>query len=387
MAAIETCPPLARQSVLAAARRIANNVHTTPVLSSKYMDQVASTPQTSKTLENSQWAGHEPAKPRLHFLFKCENFQRIGAFKARGAFNAVHRLNEERHKQSVHAAQQPNGVAVHDRPLRVISHSSGNHAQAVALAGKEMGFPAHIVMPAASAPAKIAATKFYGAEVHFSGPTPQERLRVVDKLMSDTSFDNVFIPPYDHPDTILGQGTIGLELQDQAQHLLPPGQRLNGIIAPCGGGGMLSGVALSCENTSIDVFGAEPSFEGADDCRRGLLQKRRIEVVRSTSIADGLRTPVGSIPWSVISDPSKVRGVFAVTEDQIRSATGLILERMKILVEPSSAVPLAVALYNEDFRHLVEDGQRSSSEPYNLGLVISGGNVDLSKLSNVLLGN
>ena len=377
MADISTCPKLCRVSVQEAARRISGKIHRTPVLSSRYIDGLASTPRTPDELKGTEWEGKEPAAPKLHLLFKCENLQKIGAFKPRGAFNAIRRYQEEC------ANRSGSKVSATQLPVRIISHSSGNHAQAVALAASELGFPAHVVMPSISMPAKIAATKGYGATVHFSGSTPQERLAVVDQLMSDSQYDNVFVPPYDHPDTMLGQGTLGLELQEQAAEVLEPGQKLNAIMTPCGGGGMLSGVALSCQDMGIQVFGAEPSFEGADDCRRGLLAGKRIEVVRSLSIADGLRTPVGEIPFSVISDPKNVRGVFAVTEDQIRSALALILQRMKIVVEPSSAVPLAVALYNEDFRRIIEQQCRDSGI-YNLGLVVSGGNVDVSKLPQLL---
>lgn len=240
-------------------------------------------------------------------------------------------------------------------------------------------------MPSVSTPSKIAATKDYGAIVHFSGSTPQERLEVVNRLLADRNFENVFVPPYDHPDTLLGQGSLGLELQSQAAEILPEGQKLHGIMTPCGGGGMLSGVALSCQGTGINVFGSEPSYDGADDCRRGLLAGKRIEVVRTMSIADGLRTPVGEIPWSIISNPEFVQGVYAVTEDQIRKALELILMRMKILVEPSSAVPLAVALYNEGFRRLAEKKcSQEGTDVYDLGLVISGGNMDGARLAQLL---
>jgi threonine dehydratase len=377
MADIQTCPSLSRASVEEAARRINGKVHRTPVLSSHYIDSIASTPRTADELMGTEWEGQEPARPRLHLLFKCENFQKIGAFKPRGAFNATLRYLEEQEK-----SRQKN-ASTDQLPVRIISHSSGNHAQAVALAAGELGLASHIVMPSVSMPAKIAATRGYGATIHFSGSTPQERMAVVDKLINEPGFNNVFIPPYDHPDTLLGQGTLGLELQSQAAELLAPGERLNGIMTPCGGGGMLSGVALSCQGTGIAVFGSEPSFEGADDCRRGLLAGKRIEVVRSVTIADGLRTPVGEIPWSVISDGKNVQGVFAVTDDQIRDALELVLQRMKIMIEPSSAVPLAVALYNEDFRRIIEK-KCEDGRVFNLGLVVSGGNVDVRLLPQLL---
>ncbi|CAG9976895.1 unnamed protein product [Clonostachys byssicola] len=372
---ISTCPSLSRTSVQEAAHRIKGKLHRTPVLSSSYVDSIASSPQTTAALKGTPWEGQEPSRPRIHILFKCENLQKVGAFKPRGAFNAMLRYLEEQKAQGNDPTDQ-------NSPVRFVTHSSGNHAQGVSLAAKELGYPAHVVMPSISMPGKIAATKDYGATVHFSGPTPPERFVIVDRLMDEPGYRSVFIPPYDHPDTLLGQGTLGLELQEQADELLPGSERLHGIITPCGGGGLLSGVALSCQGTGIKVFGAEPSFEGADDCRRGLLAGHRVEQVRSLTIADGLRTPVGEIPWKIISNTDNVQGVFSVTEDQIRSALELVLQRMKIVIEPSSAVPLAVVLYNEDFRRLIET--QCGDSTFNLGLVISGGNVELRRLAELV---
>jgi threonine dehydratase len=144
---------------------------------------------------------------------------------------------------------------------------------------------------------------------------------------------------------------------------------------------MLSGTALSCEGTGITVFGAEPEFEGADDCKRGLEQGKRIETVSTLTIADGLRTPVGAYPWTVIHDRKLVRTIFSVTEDQIKKAMRLVLERMKMVVEPSAVVGLAVALYNEDFRRIVE--KEGGEEGWDLGLVVSGGNVSVEAMGKM----
>ena len=144
---------------------------------------------------------------------------------------------------------------------------------------------------------------------------------------------------------------------------------------------MLSGTALSCEGTGIFVFGAEPEFEGADDCKRGIEQGRRIERVKTLTIADGLRTPVGAYPWSVIYERKLVRQMFSVTEEQIKKALRLVLERMKLVVEPSAVVGLATALFNEDFRRIVEwDG---GEEGWDLGIVFSGGNVSVEALGKI----
>jgi threonine dehydratase len=239
-----------------------------------------------------------------------------------------------------------------------------------------MNIPAIVVMPRISTPSKIAATKGYGAHVVFSGSTSTEREAVVADEVRRTGA--TVVPPYDHPDIILGQGTLGLELQTQ---VAAAGGRLAGIITPCGGGGMLSGTALSCEGTGIAVFGAEPAFEGADDCRRGLAAGKRVEAVSTLTIADGLRTPVGAYPWSVIHDRKLVRAVYSVTEEQIRSALRLVLERMKVVVEPSAVVGLATALYNEDFRRMVQ--AEAGEEGWDLGVVFSGGNVGVEALGRM----
>lgn len=267
-----------------------------------------------------------------------------------------------------------------------------------------MGIPAIIVMPTISTPSKIAATQGYGARVLFSGSTSVEREAVVEDVIKETGAR--LVPPYDHPDIMLGQGTLGLELQEQVEAMIAAGQDrqpkcslalkdastsiktgtgngkgLDAIIAPCGGGGMLSGTAISCEGTGIQVFGAEPEFEGADDCKRGLEAGQRIETVKTLTIADGLRTPVGIHPWRIISDPKFLRGMYSVTEEQIKKALRLVLERMKVVVEPSAVVPLAVALFNEDFRRLVE--REGGEAGWDLGLVVSGGNVSVEALGKM----
>jgi len=265
-----------------------------------------------------------------------------------------------------------------------------------------MGIPAHIVMPTISTPSKIAGTKGYGANVIFSGSTSQEREAVVEDVIKETGAR--LVPPYDHPDIMLGQGTLGLEMQEQVAKMIAAaegdgqakcnfavkerrsteGQKekgLDAIIAPCGGGGMLSGVALSCEGTGIQVFGAEPWFEGADDCKRGLEAGVRIETVKTLTIGDGLRTPVGEFPWTVIHDRKLVRQMFSVSEDEIKKALRLVLERMKMVVEPSAVVGLAVALYNEDFRSMV--AREAGEDGWDLGIVVSGGNVSVDALGKM----
>jgi threonine dehydratase len=262
----------------------------------------------------------------MELVFKCENFQKVGAFKARGAFHAVERLKKE---------------PGFDTAKGVVTHSSGNHAQALALAARENGIKAYIVMPEISATPKIAATKGYGAEVIFSGSTSVERERVTEEVVARTGAR--LVPPYDHPDIILGQGTLGLEMQGQAREVFG-GEGLDGVLAPCGGGGMLSGVALSCEGTGIKVWGCEPEKDGADDAKRGYYAGKRVESVSTLTIADGLRTPVGVYPWGIIYERRLVSGMYSVSEEEIKMALRLVYERMKIVIEPSSAVSLATAV-------------------------------------------
>lgn len=294
----------------------------------------------------------------------------------------------------------------------------GNHAQALALASRAYGVRAHVVMPTISTPSKIEATKGYGAEVIFSGSTSQERDAVAEEVKRRTGA--VYVPPDFHPDIILGQGTAALELEEQVSKMISRNNalsahhepcslnvqacgnanggdfnsqnqrscnrfgQLDAVITPCGGGGLLSGTATALYGTGTHVFGAEPSFQGADDARRALASGERITNVNSLTIADGLRTHVKDIPWGVISNKEKVKGIYAVGEEQIMSAMSLILERMKILVEPSAAVGLAVCLYNEDFRALVE--KEGGEEGWDVGIVLSGGNTTIEAITK-MIGN
>ncbi|KAK3402877.1 pyridoxal-phosphate dependent enzyme-domain-containing protein [Sordaria brevicollis] len=368
MADTNTCPPLTRASVLAAHALIKSYIHETPVLTNTTLDTLASTPRTAAELKGTEWdlevTGKQPARPKIRFWFKCENYQRIGAFKARGLFMLLNGLKRRWKWRS-------------------------NHAQALALAARENGIPAHIVMPTISAPPKIAATKGYGANVIFSGSTSTEREAVTKEVIEKTGAR--FVPPYDHPDIILGQATAALELQSQISSALSsskssPKRRLNAVITPCGGGGLLSGTALACSDPAaqggpILVFGAEPSFSGADDGRRGYYSGQRVETVKSLTIADGLRTPVGKYPWSIIYEKKLVAGMYSVGEEEIKKALKLVYERMKVVVEPSAVVGLAVALFNEEFRSMVE--RDAGEEGWDLGVVFSGGNVELAALGRL----
>ncbi|KAI8633866.1 tryptophan synthase beta subunit-like PLP-dependent enzyme [Xylariaceae sp. FL1651] len=483
MADPSTSPPLTRTSVLEARELIREFVHHTPTLTNATLTRLASTPapaplpastSTEAGAGGEDNTGRRPANPKIRLYFKCENLQRIGAFKIRGAFHAIERLKREpgweagggrergvvTHSSGVDKAKwhaplvweewegevetyilatclkistgvqlvNLNAAAVYRSVIHqhilvdLLSerrreaaniYTIGNHAQALAVAARTNGIPAYIVMPSIAPAPKIAATKGYGANVVFSGSTSVEREAVTMKVIEETGAR--LIPPYDHPDIVLGQGTLGLELQEDARDMIAaaaspnpaaggqearqvkcsfkapvtnpelPGSKknpgLDAILAPCGGGGMLAGVALSCEGTGIRVFGCEPSFEGADDAKRGYEAGVRVEAVSTLTVADGLRTPLGRVPWGVIYERRLVAGFYSVSEDEIVAALKLVYERFKMVIEPSAAVPLAVALFNEDFRALVE--REAGEEGWDVGIVFSGGNVSLEALGKL----
>ena len=310
-----------------------------------------------------------------------------------------------------------------------IKRKKGNHAQALALAAHLFNTTAHVIMPTISTPSKIAATKGYGAKVYFSGSTVVERIAAMEKVRQETGA--VYIPPYDHPDIICGQGTMALELEVQAGEMIREremekarrqereaglsGQNgekgsennkdeeqneqqrmengikqddlhlphLDAVIAPLGGGGMLSGISTALHPTPTHVYGVEPSHQGADDARRGLASTppKRIEHVKTLTIADGLRTPLGKLNWNIISNGDYVKGVYAVTDDQIRRTMKLVLERMKIFVEPSAVVGLAMALFDEEFRTMVE--REGGERGWDVGIVFSGGNVSVEGIAGL----
>lgn len=298
--------------------RIATFVHATPVFTCQTLDRRAG---------------------RLLFL-KAESLQRGGAFKARGAHNAALRLPRR----------------VRERGL--VTHSSGNHAQAVALAARSLGVPAHVVMPIDAPAVKRAAVEGYGAIVHPCEPTLEARARGAEAVLRATG--GSFIPPYDHPDVIAGQGTVALELAEQVQPL-------DAVVAPIGGGGLVSGIALALQERAprVRVFAAEP--EGADDAARSKATGVRVTSHVPRTCADGLLTTLGELTWPVVRD--LVEEVLVVDEDAIARAMRLLWERAKLVVEPSAAVPLAAVLAPA-FR--ARPGLR------RVAVVLSGGNVDVT---------
>ncbi|WP_437994198.1 pyridoxal-phosphate dependent enzyme [Sorangium sp. So ce145] len=303
------------EDIRGAAMRIAPHAHVTPVMTSRTIDGIAG----------------------ARVFFKCENLQRVGAFKFRGACNAVLSLSDEEARR---------GVA---------THSSGNHAAALALAARIRGVAAYIVMPENAPAVKRAAVEGYGARVVSCAPTLRSREETVARVISETGA--IFVPPYNDPRIIAGQGTAALELAAQVDDL-------DAVIAPVGGGGLLSGTAIATSSLSrARTIGAEP--EAADDAARSMREGRIVPSNDPVTIADGLRTSLGELTFAVLRE----RGVEIVTvsEEDIVKAMRVVWERMKLVIEPSAAVPVAAVL-----RRLVQ-GTR-------IGVIVSGGNVDLTRL-------
>jgi len=307
-----------KEDILNAAERIRPFIHRTPVLTCGAIDEIAG----------------------AQIFFKCENLQKAGAFKSRGAVNAVYSYDPYDIKQ---------GVA---------THSSGNHAAALSRAAQLKHIPAYIVMPENSSKVKVAAVKTYGGKITFCQPTLQAREEKLNEVLNET---NAFeIHPYNNYAVITGQATAALELIEDYPYL-------DTIIAPVGGGGLLSGTALAAHyfSPSTKVIAAEPA--GADDAYQSFYQKKLIPSINPDTIADGLRTSLGSLTFPIIR--RLVSDILTVNDQATIEAMKLVWERMKIIIEPSSAVALAIILRH---RHRFE-GQR-------IGIIISGGNVDLMHL-------
>ncbi|MFH1050269.1 MAG: pyridoxal-phosphate dependent enzyme [bacterium] len=273
-------------------------------------------------------------------FFKCENFQKVGAFKFRGAVNAVFSLSEDEARR---------GVA---------THSSGNHAQALALASKIKGIPATIVMPDNSTKVKIDAVKGYGAEVVFCEPTLQARESTLKKVIAQKQA--TFIHPYDNYNVIAGAGTSAKELVEEIPNL-------DYVITPVGGGGLLSGSSISVKSLSAGtkVVAAEP--EGADDAYRSLIAGKIIPSVNPNTICDGLLTSLSDRTFKIISQ--NVDAIVTLADKDTSKAMKLIWERMKIIVEHSSATALGILL-----------GGKIDIKGKRIGIILSGGNVDLEHL-------
>ncbi|SMO57542.1 threonine dehydratase [Saccharicrinis carchari] len=298
--------------------RIAPYIHTTPVLTNSAINKITG----------------------AEIFFKCENFQKVGAFKFRGACNAVFSLSD---------ANASKGVG---------THSSGNHAAALALAAKLRGIHAYIVMPGNSPQIKKNAVGSYGGIITFCEPTLAARETTLKKVLFESGA--IMVHPYNQKEVIAGQGTCALELMQQQNNL-------DCIVTPVGGGGLLSGSSITARylNPNIEIIGAEP--QGADDAYQSFKSKKLIPSQNPNTIADGLLTSLGSLTFEIIS--KNVDTIITTPDSSTINAMRLIWERMKIIVEPSSAVALAIILDN-----------KANFKNKKVGVILSGGNVDLNSL-------
>lgn len=318
--------PITLEDVKKAAERIRPFVHRTPIITCQHLNNIS-----GKSL-----------------YFKCENFQKIGAFKIRGATNAVLNLVEKSKGR---------------KPV-IVTHSSGNHAQAVAMAAKVNELVAHVVMPSNSPDVKKSAVKGYGANIVECEPTQEQRELTAKNLITSLGPDATYLSPYDNTDIVAGQGTMGLEILEEIPDL-------DALVVPVGGGGMLSGICIAAKgiNANIKIFAAEPL--NADDCARSFAAKTKIlNESPPTTVADGLRVNVGDLTWPIIRD--NIEDVLVVTEEEIVSSMKLVFERMKVVIEASAAVGVAAVL-SDKFKNEYPGINK-------VCVVLCGGNVDLDKL-------
>lgn len=306
------------EDVLVAHGRIQPYIHRTPILTSSFLDDLTG----------------------ARLFFKCENFQKAGAFKARGASNAVFGLDEEKAR------------------IGVATHSSGNHALSLSYAAGRRGIPVTVVMPKTAPEAKKAAVRGYGGKIVECEPSTSSREAVFAEVAAETGAD--FVHPYNDPRVIAGQATCSKEMIEELG-------ALDAIIAPIGGGGMVSGCCLTLSNIApkTKIYAAEP--KNADDAHRSFKAGRIIADDAPETVADGLKVPLKELTWHFVS--RHVEDILVATEEQIVESMRLIWERMKIVTEPSSAVPLATILNN-----------RALFAGKRVGVIITGGNVDMGKL-------
>ncbi|HUH03307.1 MAG TPA: threonine/serine dehydratase [Kofleriaceae bacterium] len=308
---------LDRRHVLAAAERIRDQVHRTPTLRCDALDEQAG----------------------AELFLKAENLQRIGAFKARGALHAVGRLEPEA------------------RARGIITYSSGNHAQAVALAARSYGVEADIAMPVDAPKVKVDVVRGLGARITFAGRTSTDRRTAALEIQARTG--GVIIEPFDHADIIAGQGTATLELLEQVGELTGEA-RLDALLVPVGGGGLIAGACLATAGTGTAVYAVEPV--GCDSFGRSLAAGRVVAVEPGPTIADGLKpTRIGELNFEVAR--ARVAGAFTVTDAELGRAVAALMLRAKLVVEPSGAAAFAVAL------------RRALPEARRIGVILSGGNV------------
>jgi threo-3-hydroxy-L-aspartate ammonia-lyase len=318
--------PITYDDIVAAHRRIAGVARRTPTLTSTAADVLTG----------------------ARLFFKCENFQRAGAFKFRGAYNAIVQLSAEQ------------------KAAGVVAYSSGNHAQAVALAGKLLGIKAVIVMPSDAPTVKLAATRDYGGEVILYDRYHEDRETVARRLAEQRGL--TLIPPFDHPRIMAGQGTTAKELFEDTDHL-------DALLVPLGGGGLLAGCAVAARaiNSNCKIIGVEPA--AGNDGQRSLQTGSIVQIEVPETIADGAQTQhLGSYTFPVIRQ--LVEDVLTVTDADLIATMGFLASRMKLVAEPTGCLAAAAVIQG-----------RTDAAGKNVGVIISGGNIDMIRFAKLLLGH
>lgn len=312
-------------SIEQAAERIRPHAHETPILTSTLIDS---------------WLCDD-SPPLTKFFFKSECFQKTGSFKFRGALNAVSLMQESKFT----------------RGKPVVTHSSGNHAQAITAAAQIHGVPAHVVIPEDASAVKTIAASAYDGTIHRCPCGMESRKRMAEKVLEETN--GIFIHPFLDPNVVSGQGTVGRELMKQVENL-------DAVVVPVGGGGLISGITIAVKTASpaVRIIGAEAALSNA--ASKSMEAGRRVEFYNACTIADGIRAGIGELGWEVVK--RMVDEVVSVEEHEIQEAMKVFMERMKVVIEPSAAVGVA-ACKTKQFR---ERGFQ------RVGVVICGGNIDLT---------
>lgn len=343
-------------------------------------------PGFSEQVQDAVFHDHDAKVPMLELFFKCENLQKAGSFKFRGAYHFLSQLSENELRAGIISYSTGKAKPIHFFRHRLIWRK-GNHAIALTMAANHAsrlrGFPipVQMLMTWNASPAKIDTIQKLGAEVLLHGPTLVECIHLATKIQLETGATLV---PQGHPLIALGQGTVMLELHEQMQEL--GHGRLDAVIVPSATGALLAGTAVVSQalDPHITVFGSEPMIGGAN-LATARSQGKRITTLNDMTIADGLRSPTAQFNWEYVKNAALVRDVLQVTESEIRRTLASIVERMKFVVEPSSAVPLAALLYNTNLHHAIN--KMYEGRPLKIGVILTGGNITASAMSNLAQNN
>ncbi|KAL6708858.1 hypothetical protein ACN47E_002265 [Coniothyrium glycines] len=351
-----TYPRPTSDEVNLAAQLLSSQVIKTPLMTSPHLNAIA-------TARITNLFSFPKGAPRIELFLKCENLQKTGSFKFRGASHFLAKRSDQ---------ELVNGV---------VAYSTGNHAQAVAHAAqlasqsRRIHVPTYVVVPSNCPEKKVKAAEAYGARVSFSGTAPQDRVELAKQIEKDTCA--VLVPPADHADIVLGQATAVKELLEQAASL---NTKLDAVIVPSGGGGLLVGAIAVCKPNGVAVFAAEPKVGGPGLARAIRTGVRCEEIKGQPSVADGLRSLTGTANWEHIRQVGNVQGICSLSDEQIKQTLGLAVKELQCVLEPSAVVALGGVLHCEVFA----EWARGRGGDVKVGVVLSGGNIGQEDLQRIL---